>query len=392
MEINFPLKLNDENFSNQEPFQTVIIDNGSYLTKVGFAGEDEPKIAFETIVGRIRSPHSILVGMNIRDSYIGEEAKKKRGILMMRYPVQNGIITDWDNIEKIWFHSFYNELRVAPEEHPVLLTEPPLNPKLNREKTIQIMFETFDVPALYLANQSVLSLYQSGRKSGIVVHIGDGFSSVVPVYEMFALNHAIIKQNLAGKDLTEYLVNMLNEKGNQFFTSREIEMVNDIKEKLGYVAYDFDEEMQFSKQSISSVQKDYELPEQDIIQIGNERFKCCEALFNPHLIEREEKGIHQMIYDSIMKCSDEMKTDLYQNIILSGGSSMIPGIEYRIQKEIYKLNHSDSDIKIISSPERKYSSWIGGSILVSILNFKDMWISKEEYEEFGPIFINRKCF
>ncbi|KAJ5069677.1 actin-7-related [Anaeramoeba ignava] len=256
------------------------------------------------------------------------------------------------------------------------------------------MFETFNIPAFYLANQSVLSLYQSGIKSGIVVEIGDGFSSVVPIYEMFTLNHSIIKQNLAGKDLTEYLENILNEKGNHLFTSGENDLINDIKEKLCYVAYDFDEEIEFSKQSISSIQKNYELPQKKIIQISNERFKCCEVLFNPYLIKREEKGIHQMIYDSIMKCNDETKKYLYQNIILSGGSTMISGIEYRIQKEIYKLFDFDFDIdiKIISSPERKYSSWIGGSILSSFSNFKDIWISKEEYNEFGSNIINRKCF
>nr|CAD2161647.1 unnamed protein product [Meloidogyne enterolobii] len=369
-------------------YVAIVIDNGSGVCKAGFAGHKEPCVVFPSIVGRPHHPgfrHSV----RLEDNYVGNDAQAIRGILSVINPIERGIVTNWEDMEKIWHHTFYNELRVKPEEHPLLLTEAPLNPKANREKMAEIMFETFKTPAMYIAIQEVLSLFASGRTTGIVINSGYGVTHAVPVYQGYDFPHAFLRLDFAGNDLTDYLMKLLNERGYSFSTSSDRKIVDKIKEKLCYVALDFEQEM---AKETSSLEKKYELPDKDVITIGNERFRCPEALFQPSLLGMNMAGIHQTSFNSIMKCDNDIHKELFSNIVLSGGSTLYPGISDRMQKELTALAPSETKIKITAPPERKYSAWIGGSVVASLSSFPKICIAKEEYDEFGPSFVHRRCF
>ncbi len=252
------------------------------------------------------------------------------------------------------------------------------------------MFETFNVANFYVAIQAVLSLYSSGRTTGIVLDSGDGVTHTVPIYEGYCLPHSVLRLDLAGRDITTYLSRILTERGYAFTTSAEMEIVKDIKEKLGYIAYDYEDELEKCRVS-SDIEKNYVLPDGQVITIGSERFRCTETMFQPCFIGKEDEGVHKLLYNSIQKCDIDLRKDLMHNIVLSGGSSMFAGIQKRLHKEIKLLCPQTIKPKIIAPEERKFSVWIGGSILSSLSSFDQMWIRKDEYDESGPTIVHRKC-
>lgn len=364
----------------------IVIDNGTGMIKAGFAGDEAPKSSFPNMIGKPK--FNPLPGANDKDIYIGEEALEKKGILSLEYPLDHGIVSNWDNMYRIWRHVYDHELGVESEEHPVLLTEAPMNPKINREKMIEFFFEDLKVPAFYVFTQAVLSLYGSGKTTGVVLDSGDGVSHIVVVYEAFCITHAVNRIDLAGRDLTKYLQKLLTECNIYLQNSSERETVRKIKENACYVAVDFEEESKKLKEKKIK----YTLPDNSVIEIGDQAIRCPELLFNPSLDGKDVKGIHEQIIDSIHKSDMELRKELYQNILLSGGSTMFEGIQERLNKEISNKAPPNTEVRIIAPVERKYSVWIGGSLLATLATFQTCWITDEEFKEEGVNVVHRKCF
>ena len=335
-----------------------------------------------------------MVGVESKSEYIGDEAQKMRGVLKLTYPITSGIVSDWDLMEKVWEYCFSNELRVDPTEHKVLLTEAPMNPKANREKMTQLMFETFQVEGLYVAIQAVLSLYSNGRTTGMVCDSGDGVTHTVPVYEGYSIPHAVKKNYIAGRAITDHMVNLLTADGisEQGGVSAWRQIVRKIKEDLCFISLDPEADKTKAAES-TELAKQYELPDGQTVSVNAPRFMGPEAIFHPGLIKEgdEVPGMHTMTYESIVDCDIDVRTDLYSNVILSGGTTLYEGLPDRLEKELDALCPQKNVVKIIASADRYYSVWTGGSTLCSLSTFTSQWITKEEYEENGAEIIHRKC-
>jgi len=376
--------------ASEEPI--VVLDNGSGMVKAGFAGEDAPQCVFPAIVGRPRPGTVTIQGGGSKTEYIGDEAIKLMGVLNLNYPIAAGIVESWEDMEKVWHHAFYNELRIAPNEAKgVLLTEAPRNPKQNREKMVQLMFETFEVKNIYVAIQAVMSLYSAGRTTGLVVDAGDGVSHTVPVFEGFSLPHAVEKMEIAGRVLTQYMQRLLIGVGESFTSAAEIQIVRDIKEKHAYVAQNYAEE---KEAALKSAEHDiqYTLPDKRVMLLpATVRMGCPELLFDPTLDGMNCMSLPDLAWSSVQKADIDVRKELCKNIIMSGGSTMYEGIADRLKQELVNRAPAGAEIRIVASADRKYAVWKGGSTLASLSTFHSSWVTAEDYQEHGAAVIHRRC-
>lgn len=356
----------------------IVIDIGSSNCKLGFAGDDDPQANLHSVL--CQSQHS---------SYIGRMAKTQQETVTQTYPIVDGIVSNWDAMETFWTHAFYDQLRVLPEGKSVLVTDSPLNSTLNREKMAQIMFESFSVSAFYVAMQAVLSLYASGRTTGVVVDSGESFTHSVPVYEGIPLRHAIQRTGIAGRRLTDYTWTNLLERG-YFVGPSDRQCVEAVKEELCYIALDYEQELQCEADPNYLTAKTYQLPDGKSITMGKDSFRIPEPLFQPSLLGLDIFGVHDATYSSIQKCDIDVQNEFYNNIVLSGGNTMLSGFRDRMVKELTALIPASMGLYIVAPPERRFSAWIGGSIIGSMGSYRDRWCSKQEYEESGSGIIPRK--
>ncbi|XP_067943589.1 actin-related protein 2-A [Watersipora subatra] len=376
--------------------QIVVCDNGTGFVKCGFAGSNFPAHIFPSLVGRPVIRSTTKVGdIQIKDLMVGDDASKLRSMLEVNYPMDNGIVRSWEDMLHIWDYTFGEEkLNVDPKECKILLTEPPMNPNKNREKMVEVMFEKYGFSGVYIAIQAVLTLYAQGLLTGVVVDSGDGVTHICPVYEGFALPHLTRRLDIAGRDITRYLIKLLLLRGYAFNHSADFETIRMMKEQLAYVAYDIEQEEKLALETTVLVES-YTLPDGRTIKVGGERFGAPEALFQPHLINVDSVGIAELLFNTIQAADIDTRPEFYKHIVLSGGSTMYPGLPSRLEREIKQLYlervlKGDTEklqkfkIRIEDPPRRKHMVFLGGAVLADIMKDKEsFWISREEYQEKG---------
>jgi actin-related protein 2 len=250
--------------------------------------------------------------------------------------MENGIVKRWDDMQHLWDYTFFEKMKVDPTGRKILLTEPPMNPLKNREMMAEVMFERYNFGGVYVAIQAVLALYAQGLSSGVVVDSGDGVTHIVPVYESTVLNHLTRRLDVAGRDVTRNLISLLTRRGYALNRTADFETVRAIKEKLCYVSYDLALDKQLSEDTTVLVES-YTLPDGRVIRVGSERFEAPECLFQPHLVDVEQPGIAEFLFNTIQAADVDVRSSLYKAIVLSGGSSMYPGLPSRLEKELKQL-------------------------------------------------------
>jgi len=372
----------------------IVSDNGTGFVKCGFAGSNFPAHIFPSLVGRpILRSQAKIGNITLKDVHVGDEASQLRAMLEVNYPMDNGIVRNWDDMKLVWEHT-WEKLGIDPANSKVLLTEPPMNPSKNRERLIEEMFETYGFQGVYVAVQAVLTLYAQGLLTGVVIDSGDGVTHIVPVYEGFALPHLTRRLDIAGRDITKYMIKLLLARGYAFNQSADFETVRLMKEQLCYVGYDVGIEQKLANETTVLVET-YTLPDGREIKVGGERFGGPEALFQPHLINVESPGVAELLFNCINAADIDTRPEFYKHIVLSGGSTMYPGLPSRLEREIKQLylervlkgdtsRLAKFKIRIEDPPRRKHMVFLGGAVLADIIKDKeDVWISKAEYDEQG---------
>lgn len=359
------------------PNQPLVVDAGASAVRAGFAGEAAPGIVFPAYTGCVKHER-VMLGAPTPSEFVGAEALENRGLLRLTHPITHGVVRNWADMELLFHHMYtprkHDVKGIESEDHPVLLTEAPLNVRKNRERMAELFFETFNVPALYFAVPAVLSLYASGKTNGLALDVGDSVAYCVPVYKGFAISNAIMRSDLGGADVTDFLQLLLRKIGVSLLTTAEREVVKEIKDAHSFLAS--------SAEPSAGASVSYKLPDGQKIEIGHtELARAPEILFRPLVAGSEERGVAELVSDAISRSDLDLRSTFYQSILLSGGFTETRNFGDRLLNELKASSPPATKLRIFAPPDRVNSAWTGGSFLGGLSTFKKMWVSAEDWAE-----------
>ena len=378
----------------------IVIDIGSGEVRAGFSGEVKPKVSFKNVFGEPKYKKIVRTfdseGKDKNDQYIGDDCDKYLGLIKLRYPVVHGVFEKEQDILTIFSHIF-TKLGITSQEikeHPVLITEPILNPYKNRERISHALLDSLGVPGIFFASQPLLSLFSTSATSGTVLESGEGVTQSCVVYEGYSIPSSYERYNYGGKDVTNCLKDLLKKNGYHFYNSTEIQLINEIKESICYLEINKKNENNIynNKQTFNIKNTQYYLPDGSNISIGEERILAPEILFNPELIGKEYLSFTDMIINSINKTDVQIKNSSYKNIWLSGGNTSFKEMNRKLVDELKNKLGKGMNINIYENEKinPKYRCWVGGNIISTLEIFKKMWVTRHDWNENGTEIIHVK--
>ncbi|XP_052079156.1 actin-related protein 3 isoform X2 [Mytilus californianus] len=398
----------------------VVVDCGTGYTKMGYAGNTEPQFIVPSAIAVKESAsvgdkaiQRLGKGVEDLDFFIGDEALNATSY-SVKWPVRHGIIEDWDLMERYMEQVIFKYLRAEPEDHYFLLTEPPLNTPENREYTAEIMFESFNVPGLYIAVQAVLALAASwtsrqvGERTltGTVIDSGDGVTHVIPVAEGYVIGSCIKHIPIAGRDITYFIQQLLREREVGIPPEQSLETAKAIKERFSYVCPDIAKEFAKYDADPSKWMKKFEgmnsiTRQKFAVDVGYERFLGPEIFFHPEFSNPDFiTPISEVVDTVIQNCPIDVRRGLYKNVVLSGGSTMFKDFGRKMQRDVKRvvdarlkiseelsqgrIKPKPIDVQVITHHMQRYAVWFGGSMLASTPEFYKVCHTKADYDEYGP--------
>lgn len=364
--------------------KVIVIDLGSYQTKAGMSGDDIPRHFIKSVFGTLKTFD--IQGHNI-DLFIGSEAVEKSDANSLYNPFKNGLITNPDDIDRLLHHIFEKELQINQEKKSVLITTPLNGPQSQRNTIAEILFEKYKIGSLHMSTPTKLGLYTTSKFTGTVIDCGESFTQISSIFDMLTIPQASIVSDIAGSTVTVYLQRAIKDLSYLLNGASGREIVRDFKEKHCFV---------LQKGEIKDPPPlDYTINPTTTVRVGNDRFTVPELLFTPDKFGLKGKGIPAMIYDSIMRCDISIRAELFNNIVLTGGTTLLEGLQARIQKEmedILESNEIRTPVNVVALPNRGNASWIGGSIVGRLEAYPSLLAYKDEYQELGASLISSRFY
>ncbi|CAD8078966.1 unnamed protein product [Paramecium primaurelia] len=370
----------------------VVIDNGTDTIKVGISGEDYPRLIYDNKCGSHSVQNDNDNPNNKPQLLFGQDLKKvvkeKKLNVQLSNPIKDGKIDNVESMKEFWQYILEDGLQISElQQVNLLIIDQVKNSKEYKSKLAEVFFDYLKVQSVLFMNSASLSLFSTGLVSGLSIELGHAVNTVVPIYQGFPIMHALEFSHISGAEITQCLENDLKAYElllDKFSEEEKLWIIKDIKEKMCYIASDY--EMQInSEDNFTEEERSYELPDEQVIHITPQiRYHCSEALFNSAIVNKNSFSLPQMIVNSILRCDKELRQELVSNMVLGGGTSMFQGLISRLQDDIcqiYPGGAMRSEFNFVADFQRKYSAWIGGSMLGSLKTFQSLAINKQEYEE-----------